>query len=552
MAYRKMEPEDLYEYYRRYLKGQSPREIARNMATDPKTVRKYLKLMEATGLNRENPVLERTQGLTICRGLIPVMEKKHTAQDKLEPYKSYLSEIIHDPQEPIKPKTAFLVVKEKYGINISYETFKRFARIHDLQKVQVKQIIRIELPPGREVQIDYGKVGRIYDPVRKHNCDVYAYTGILSYSRYPFIQFVFKQDQVSFANSTIDMFEFYGGVPEFLTIDNLKAGVISPDLFEPKLNRSFADVAEYYGTFINPCRVRTPTDKGKVERMIPVARELFRRYKHVLENPTLESLNRKALEWAQGEYGINPHGTTGIPPLKAYTEVEKPVLKALAEERFEIPLWMNPKVHPDQFIQFENKRYSVPPQYRGKYLWVCRAGPIIRIFNDHELIRQYMVSTRKVSLVDSDFPADKMDMVKADYPSFLIRQAYAVCHEAGELLKTVLMPHAFLNIRRARGVLDVLKTNADHPKLVRVCIRAKSAKIINPKTLKALFEAESKQLEFEDIIPMSEEGRAMVRSTDYYVFDNNAGDDNGNETPPRTEFAAATAAGNSGESDLKT
>jgi len=71
-------------------------------------------------------------------------------------------------------------------------------------------------------------------------------------------------------------------------------------------------MAEYYGTFVDPCRVRKPTDKGKVERTIPVVRELFRELKCVNEGATIEKLNQLALKWCQDEYGNRSHGTTNI------------------------------------------------------------------------------------------------------------------------------------------------------------------------------------------------------------------------------------------------
>ena len=125
-------------------------------------------------------------------------------------------------------------------------------------------MIRIELPPGLETQIDYGKVGLLEDPSTGKRRVIWAFCGLLSHSRLPFIQFVYTQNQSSFAESFIDMFEYYGGLTEIQSIDNLKSGVIKPDLYDPKLNRTLIEVAEYYDTFIDPCRVGKPTDKAKI------------------------------------------------------------------------------------------------------------------------------------------------------------------------------------------------------------------------------------------------------------------------------------------------
>ena len=172
-------------------------------------------------------------------------------------------------------------MKQERGLSCSYGTFKRFARDKGLYKKKKENCIRIELPPGLQTQIDYGKVGLLEDRVEGRNRVTYAFTGVLSHSRLPFIQFVYKQNQESFVGSNIDMFEYYGGVTEVISMDNLKSGVISPDLYDPKLNRTCAEMAEYYDVFIDPCRVGTPTDKGKVERQIPMARGVIPEVKEI-------------------------------------------------------------------------------------------------------------------------------------------------------------------------------------------------------------------------------------------------------------------------------
>lgn len=368
MAYKKMEAEKIYSIYRRRLDGQKILQISKYENIDRKTIRTYLTKLQEAGLSMTGSVMNREEVLKICSKILPKINRIRTTYDKFNSHLEEIQNLIGDPKEPLKPKTAFWVIREKYKIHVSYSTFKRFIKDENLLVKNKRTIIRIELPPGREAQIDYGKVGRLYDPLSKRNRDVYAYAATLAYSRLPFIQFVYKQDQVSFVNSTIDMFEFYGGVPEFISIDNLKSGVIKPDLYEPTLNKAFAEMAVHYDTFINPCRINTPTDKGKIERLVPVARELFRRLKNIHENITMYDLNEKSKDWSLNEYGNLPHGTTHIPPLITFLENEKEVLKSLPEERFEVPLWSKVKVHPDQFFEFEKKYYAMPAKYRGEWL----------------------------------------------------------------------------------------------------------------------------------------------------------------------------------------
>jgi len=69
------------------------------------------------------------------------------------------------------------------------------------------------------------------------------------------------------------MFSFYGGVTERIDLDNLKAGILHADIYDPTLNRTFAELCEHYGVLADPARIASPKDKGKVERFVQVARE---------------------------------------------------------------------------------------------------------------------------------------------------------------------------------------------------------------------------------------------------------------------------------------
>ena len=113
----------------------------------------------------------------------------------------------------------------------------------------------------------------LYDPLLKRNRSLYAFIGTLSYSRFKFVEYVFSQDEQSFVQSHVRMFNFFGGVPKVIYLDNLKTGVIKPDLYNPIINKAYAELAEHYECFLNPCRVATPKDKPIVERDVQTVRE---------------------------------------------------------------------------------------------------------------------------------------------------------------------------------------------------------------------------------------------------------------------------------------
>ena len=130
-------------------------------------------------------------------------------------------------------------------------------------------------PAGEEAQIDYGYLGSWVDPVGGRLRRMWAFVMVLACSRHVFVRPVLTMDQAAWTQAHVEAFAFFGGVPARLVPDNLRTGVERPDLYDPKINRSYAELAAHYDTLIDPARVRKPKDKGRVERPMPYVRDSF-------------------------------------------------------------------------------------------------------------------------------------------------------------------------------------------------------------------------------------------------------------------------------------
>ncbi len=516
MGYRRMNIEDLYEIFRRWHQGQSILKIAQAEGRDRKTIRKFICHFSAFGFKPGENLPAKEEIITCLKTVIPTTEKSSPLNQELSRYIDEVKTLISDDRETVKIKTAWEIIKHKYNWQGSYESFKIFVRKNKIKRRKGKSdFIRIELPPGRETQIDYGKVGLLHDHKTLTNKTVYAFCGILSNSRLPYIEFCHTQKEESFVESNVNMFEFYDGVTDFLSLDNLKSGIIKPDIYDPKINKSFGEMAEYYGIFIDPCRVATPTDKGKVERIVPLARELFRKLKNIYPTADLNELNRHAKKWCRQDYGEREHGTTCIQPIAAY-EKEKEYLKKIREKRFEVPVWKSVTVHPDQFFSFEKKRYSLPKIYVGKVVWVKKVKNTIKIYCDYQFIRTYLIPESYFAYKKEDFPEIVREMMDGGYPKYLLSQAKLIGENAYKLVESILTPHAYLNARRAQGAIEVLKKYMHYEYFDEVVQTALNRGIKIPGTIKMLFEADKDQKRFDFNITASKLGKEMVRDVDYY------------------------------------
>jgi transposase len=119
---------------------------------------------------------------------------------------------------------------------------------------------------------------------------------VLAHSRHMFVRPVLRMDQRAWTEAHVAAFGFFGGVPARIVPDNLKTGVDRPDLYDPKLNRSYAELAEHYGTLIDPARVRRPRDKPRVERPMPYLRDSFWRGRQFT---SLAQMQTEAVDWCR-------------------------------------------------------------------------------------------------------------------------------------------------------------------------------------------------------------------------------------------------------------
>jgi hypothetical protein len=514
---------DIYEIIRRWHNGQSISHIAQILNYDRKTIRKYINDAKGKGITLEQPLASKEyitgklQDITITNNKRPPK-----AQQILKPYLQEVCCLINDTENPLKLKQAYEVICERHDLlgKASYTSFTRFVKAHEVTVFPHKLSCRIEVEPGAEVQIDYAKMGLLYDPLTDKRKTVYAFIATLSYSRHKYVEFVYKQDQVSFVSSNVNMFEHFGGVPLRVVLDNLKSGVIKADLYEPTFNRSYREMAEYYDCFLDPCRVADPKGKGKVERDVQTVRDQFRKMVALNKNLDIHQANQKIKKWCIKEYGQKKHGTTHQEPYQLFIDKEQTVLKALPGERFCIPRWKEAAVHADHYVQFDKKAYSVPSAYVGKKVWLRNVNKLIQIFYHEQLIKQHTVTANFRHTDWNDFPQNVKAALDHGIPDFLQQRASTVGYFFQKLIRRTLEPHAFMNLRKAQGLVSLID-NWEHSLIEKAAAYALEKNInVTPKNFKQLLQQIVDQNEQAQLsLPMSEQTMKFIRDIDYYIHD---------------------------------
>ena len=268
-----------------------------------------------------------------------------------------------------------LLAEHPAAAAVSYDSVRRLLKKHGSTKPVPFR--RMESSPGHEAQVDFGTGAPVIGPDGKRR-RTHVLRVVLSHSRRGYSEAVFTQSTDDFIQCLENAFEHFGGVPRTLVIDNLKAGVLKADWFDPELNPKFEDFCRHYGTVVLPTKPGTPRHKGKVERGVDYVQE------NALKGRKFSSLaeqNEHLDTWERDTAGRRIHGTTKKQVLAHFNEAERTALLPLPPVRFENFREAKRRVSRDGHVEVAKAFYSVPPEYLGRDVWVRWNGRSVRVFN---------------------------------------------------------------------------------------------------------------------------------------------------------------------------
>jgi transposase len=264
----------------------------------------------------------------------------------------------------------------EHGFRGSYYSVLRFIRRH--QPRQELPFRRMECDPGEEAQVDFGTGAPIVMPDGKRR-RTHVFRIVLSHSRKAYSEVVYRQTTAEFIRVLENAFWHFGGVPQRLVLDNLRAAVKKADWFEPELNPQVRSFGLHYGCVFMPAKPYMPRHKGKVERGIDYVQENGLRGRAF---PTLEEENLFLLDWERTVADVRVHGTTRRQVGSHFAEAERSALLPLPLERFPCFREGQRIVHRDGHVEIDRAYYSVPPEYMSRRVWVRWDGRLVRIFTE--------------------------------------------------------------------------------------------------------------------------------------------------------------------------
>ena len=317
---------------------------------------------------------------------------------------------------------------DRHGFAHRYNSVKRFVRT--LKAREPERFDVLEFLPGEEAQVDYGQGALTRLPNGKYKRP-YLFVMTLKYSGKSFRKVVWKTDQQVWARLHEEAFRALGGCPAYVVLDNLKEGVIKPDLYEPALNAVYAELLAHYGVVGDPCRVADPNRKGTVESAIQHTQSTAlkgRRFE------TIDAQNTFLAHWEERWAAPRIHGRKKRQVLELYQE-ERPHLKALPVEAFQYFQEGVRTVDDAGLVQVDGRYYAALPARLYSQVKVRLFDRHLHILaEDGTVLRRHEKATRKGSITFD--PADRIFNPSREIGRLLTRLSKIGPHTAqlGDLL----------------------------------------------------------------------------------------------------------------------
>ncbi len=366
----------------------------------------------------------------------------------------------------------------------------RFCQLYRIWEGTLDVCLRQDYKAGEMLFVDYaGQTVAVIDPQSGEVLEAQIFVAVLGASNYTFAEATWSQDLEDWIGSHVRTFEAIGGVSEIVVPDNLKSGVTSPCRYEPDVNRTYEELAGHYGVAVVPARVRKPRDKAKVESgVLQVERWILAR----LRNETFFSLRELNASIAKLLVELNdrPLKVLGISRRELFEQVDRPALRALPPQPYELSEWKKVRVAPDYHVEFEGHYYSVPYQLVKKQLDLRATAQTVEVLDRGKRVAAHRrnPSRGRHTTITEHMPKAHQAYLEWTPPR-LIRWAGKTGDSTAELVETIMLSrsHPQQGFRACLGLMRLGETYGAE-RLEAACRRALAIQGLSYKSVKSILK----------------------------------------------------------------
>ncbi|MGH8566795.1 MAG: IS21 family transposase [Gammaproteobacteria bacterium] len=391
--------------------GTAQREIERRTGVDRKTIRRYARAANSPGVATGS---EGASGQTPpLRPPAPGAKAPTAATPSAcEPHRPWIEAQVSLGRNAV---AIYQDLVEGHGFSHRYNSVKRF--VAALRARAPERFDVLEFVPGEEAQVDYGQGAlTLYRPGKYKR--PYLFVMTLKHSGKSFRKTVWKTDQEVWARLHEQAFRALGGCPRYVVLDNLKEGVIRPDLYAPELNPVYAAMLAHYGVVADACRVGDPNRKGTVENAIQHTQGTALKGRRF---DSIEAQNAWLAHWEERWAALRIHGRKKRQVLEMFRE-EQPHLQPLPAQGFGFFRQATRTVDDAGLVQVEASYYAALPAAPHSEVTVRIFDREIEILDAQgQVLRRHAKSPRKGSFAIEE--ADRLFNPSRETARLLLRLA---------------------------------------------------------------------------------------------------------------------------------
>jgi transposase len=409
--------------------GLSAAQIAATLSLDPRTVAYWL-----------------TQERFRAR-------KARPRASKLDPFKAQIVRMLDT--YPYSAAQVWQRVRE-HGFAGGYSLVKAYVRM--VRPRRQPAFLKLAFAPGECAQVDWGVFGAV--PVGQTQRRLSFFVMVLCYSRMMYVEFTVSQTMEHFLACHQHAFEYFGGIPHKIMVDNLKSAVLKRALGDaPVFNPKYLDFATHNGFTITPCNVGKGNEKGRVENGVGYVKKNFLAG---LQIPDFSALNPAARQWLDTVANVRVHGETRDKPTQLWHK-EQPSLRPLPLHPFDIATVSQVRASRQFRITLETNRYSVPAHYAGQALTLKTYPDRLCLYHGDTLIARHARRyDRYQDVEDPDHPKPLLEQRKKARAHQLFRRFLALSPRAEayylKLEERRMNPHH--HVRKIVALSDIYSPEA--------------------------------------------------------------------------------------------
>lgn len=470
--------------------GASQREIQRVTGIDRKTIRGYQKRYVAAAASNSPGVATGALGVTAGSSQqipppwppasalpSPLTAVAAASASACEPYRAFIEAQLRLRRNAM---AIYQDLVDRHGYAGAYNSVKRFAL--KLRLREPEQFDRLAFLPGEEMQVDYGEGALTRVPGTERWRKPRLFVATLRYSRRSFRCVVWRSSQQTWARLHEQAWRHFGGSCRYVVLDNLKEGVLKPDLYEPELNPVYAAALKHYSVVADPARVRDPNRKGTVEHAIGHTQATAlkgRRFETIEEQNTF--LEHWEAKWAASRI----HGSERR-QVRAMFEEEKPHLQPLPLMGMQYFTEAQRTVCDDSCVRVDHSSYAARPAPIGSRVLVrvFEHRIEIRDLASQALLRSHPRAERPGTVV---LPADERVFNPSRETRHILGQAKAIGVDAERLCELLFAIEGRVGQRKLWGIVSLAER---YPRRLvnSACTRALADGVYSYRHVKAATE----------------------------------------------------------------